>query len=238
MHRVIMESTELDGFAVTIVRKSIKNLYLRIKPPHGEIVLTAPKRMPIYKIQEFINLKSEWIKKQQQIIQQREHVTNTNFETGDLIEFQGEKYILNNIYNKGINRVVIDSENKTLNVFINKRGVLSLREKVICDFYKWTLDEQLLTLIPKWQAIIGVQIQDYRIRNMKSRWGSCKIDEKNICLNLQLAKAHPICLEYVLVHELVHLLERHHNKRFYGFMTQYMPQWQEYEKLLNLTFLK
>jgi len=194
--------------------------------------------MAIYKIQEFISLKSDWIKKQQHIIQQREHVTSTNFETGDEIEYQGNKFILNTIYNKGHNRVTVDVASKTLSLYVNKRGVLSLREKIIYEFYKWTLDEQLATLIPKWQSIIGVQIQDYRVRNMKSRWGSCKIDEKNICLNLQLAKAQPICLEYVLVHELVHLLERHHNKRFYGYMTQFMPQWKDYEKLLNLTFLK
>ncbi len=233
-----MESTEIDGLVIIIFRKSIKNLYLRIKPPLGDVQLTVPKRTSVAKINEFIRLKLEWIRKHQVAIQQREYTLSNNFETGNEIEFQGERYKINTIYGKGSNRVIIDPLNKIFNLYVNKRGVLSLRQKIINEFYKWTLDDQLSNLIPKWQAIIGVQINNYTIRNMKSRWGSCKIAEKNICLNLQLARSAPVCLEYVLVHELVHLLERHHNKRFYGFMTKYMPQWKDYEKLLNLTFLK
>ena len=228
---------EIDGHVITVTRKSIKNIYLRLKPPLGSITITAPVRASLASIEQFVTAKWDWIKKQQAVISQQKVVANYNYETGEKIYYQGKEYIINTIYNKG-NKVIIDGDENIINLYASRRGFLTLRMNIINRFFKSTIDEQLQTILPKWQSITRTSINNYRIRDMKSRWGSCNITDKNICLNLQLAKFDPICLEYVLVHELVHLFERKHNKRFYALMTKFMPDWQQYEKLLNTTSLR
>jgi predicted metal-dependent hydrolase len=104
---------------------------------------------------------------------------------------------------------------------------------VLKEWYRQKLKEKIPTLMAKWQPIIGVEVNEWHIKQMKTRWGSCKIEAKRIWLNLELAKKSPLCLEYIIVHELVHLLERHHNKRFNSLMDRFMPQWEFHQKELN-----
>jgi predicted metal-dependent hydrolase len=107
------------------------------------------------------------------------------------------------------------------------------REQLLNDWYRRRLKELMPDLIIKWQPIIGVQVADWGIKKMKTRWGSCNTRDHRVWLNLELAKKAPRCLEYVLVHELVHLRESHHNDRFKALMDLFMPQWRQYREELN-----
>lgn len=231
----LIESVKINDLDVKIIRKRVKNIYLRLKPPDGAVYLTVPNRTSLKVIKQFIISRLDWIAKHQaQIVKAESLDTKYNYESGEIHSFEGESYVLNVIYGKGQNKILLDKDNKTINLYANKRGVMSLREKIMLNWYKNSIDRLLPSLIHKWQLMIGVSVTGYRLRYMTSRWGSCNINDRNICLNIALAKKPPICLEYVLVHELIHLLERNHNKRFYLLMAKFLPQWQEYEKLLKL----
>ncbi len=105
-------------------------------------------------------------------------------------------------------------------------------------FYRQILKEKLTELFPFWQNKIGVTLESWHVKKMKTKWGSCNIQAKKVCINLELAKKPPECLEYIVVHELVHLLERHHNERFIKCMDQFLPNWREIRNLLNSTPLE
>lgn len=228
-----LETKIINGQNITIIRKKIKNIYLYIKPPHGTIFISAPKRASLRSIEEFIVSREDWIKKNQIKISNTECLrTDHRYETGEYHDFLGKKYLLEVVYGTGKNHIEI-VENYCLKMCVNRRGMILLRKKVLYDFYKKSLKDRLPELIIKWQKIINVTISELTLKAMKSRWGSCNISHKKICLNIELAKKHEICLEYVLVHEFVHLLERCHNKKFYNLMTKYMPNWREYDGLLN-----
>ncbi len=171
----------IDGIAVEIVRKNIKNMYLRVLPPEGRVVISAPIRMSEKTIRKFIESKYDWIQKQQKKILKRQEE----------------------------NMEIIDSKK---------------RETLIDDISK---------LITQWENIIGVKASAFTIRDMKTRWGSCNIRTHKLCFNLQLAKKSPECVEYVVVHELVHILEGSHNKVFKGYMDRFLPNWRQLKKELN-----
>ncbi|MBP9721748.1 MAG: M48 family metallopeptidase [Gammaproteobacteria bacterium] len=230
-----IEIINIHGLVVNLIRKKIKNIYLRLKPPAGEIYISAPSRASLRTIQQFINSRLDWIATHQaQISTQLQSSGITNYEPGDYIYFQGRQYLLNVFFATGQNNIILDDKNNIINLYANRRGIVKLRKNIIYNFYKQNIIHQLNYLLPKWQSKMGVEITGYTLRVMRSRWGSCNITKKHICLNLELAKREPICLEYVLVHELIHFFERKHNKKFYALMSKFMPNWREYEKLLKV----
>lgn len=225
----------LSNLTINITRKKIKNIYIRITPPLGNIEISAPIRTSKKEIEEFIISKINWIKKNQENIKKHSENNilhkNYNYITGEEHYILGKKYNLNIIYCKGINKININTN--SIDLYANKIGIKKLRKNILHNYYKKLLNNYIPSFINKWEKIIQVNVNNYKIRLMKSRWGSCNISNANINLNLELAKYPIECLEYVIVHELVHLLEASHNKRFYNFMDRFMPNWREYEKTLK-----
>ena len=136
------------------------------------------------------------------------------------------------IERRGRHEILI-SDGNILQLFVNSGTDTEKRLKVLTEWYREQLKGKIPDLLNKWQPIIGKQVNDCRIKKMKTRWGSCNITKGRIWLNLELAKKPIECLEYVLVHELVHLWERYHNEKFRAYMDKYLPQWQEYSDMLN-----
>ena len=152
--------------------------------------------------------------------------------SGESHYFLGRRYRLRVTERSGPNRVSLNGTSE-LTMQVQPSTDRDKREQLLNDWYRRRLKELVPDLIAKWQPVVGVQVADWGIKKMKTRWGSCNTRDHRVWLNLELAKKPPRCLEYVLVHELVHLLESHHNDRFKALMDQFMPQWQLYRDELN-----
>lgn len=144
----------------------------------------------------------------------------------------GKRYLLDVVERTGKHEVVIKSS-KRLTLFVSPNTTRANRELVLNEWYRAALKERVPDLIAKWEPIIGLQVAEWGIKKMKTKWGSCNISQRRIWLNLALAKKPPECLEYILVHEMVHLLERYHNDQFRTYMDKFMPQWRWHRDVLN-----
>jgi predicted metal-dependent hydrolase len=143
------------------------------------------------------------------------------------------RYLLNVIYHNGLPAVIIRN-NKTMDLFVRPGSDIFERERILNTWYRRRLKEEIAPLIAKWEAIIGVQVAQWGVKQMKTKWGTCNIEAQRIWLNLELIKKPVHCLEYIIVHEMIHLLERLHNERFMEYMNNFMPLWQFYREELNL----
>ncbi|KTD32607.1 zinc metalloprotease [Legionella moravica] len=222
---------EIDGISIEILKKPIKNLNLRIYPPDGLVKVSAPLRFSDRLIRQHLQEKSEWIRIQRDRIRQRSSYTEENLQTGSTIPFQGKNYLLIIEEHHGPKTIQVNGE--LIHLYTQPQPTLTQIKIMLDSWYRKEMEAIVPGLIKHWEAIIQVQSNEWGIKKMKTRWGSCNTRARRIWLNLNLMKKPLVCLEYVLVHELVHLLEASHNKRFYALMTQFMPQWREYQYLLE-----
>lgn len=226
-----MKQIIINGITIDLEKKKIKNMYLRILPPDGKVHISAPIQMKEEYIREFVTAKLEWIVNQQIRMQQRHVQTGIEYESGDEVLVWGEKYFL--AVKESCTRNTVKINGWDIILSVKGESTASQRKKIIDDWYRKMLIEELPHLIAKWEKIIGVNSSGFHIRDMKTRWGTCNVRTGNICFNLQLAKKPIRCVEYVVVHELVHLLERSHNYIFKNYMDQFLPNWRSIKKDLN-----
>lgn len=227
MHQIIV-----NGFVVDVVRKNIKNLHLGVYPPNGRVRVAAPLRINDEAVRLLIISKLAWIKRQQEKFEAQERQSAREYVSGESHYYQGRRYLLNVIEQKGSPAVILRN-NKTMDLFVRPDSDASQRERVLIAWYRQRLKEEIALLIAKWEPIIGVEVAEWRVKQMKTKWGTCNIKAHRIWLNLELVKKPLHCLEYIIVHEMVHLLERHHNDRFLAYMNRFMPLWQYYREELN-----
>ena len=222
----------VSGLSVQIVRKDIKNLHLGVYPPHGRVRVAAPLRVRNDAVRLAIIGKLAWIKKQQAKFAAQPRQSEREMVSGESHYFLGKRYRLRVIEYHGAGKVVLRNKS-TMDLYVRSEISAEQRRKVLQRWYR----EQLKTLIPpllvKWQQPMGVQVADWGIKKMKTKWGACTIEARRIWVNLELAKKPVRCLEYIIVHELVHLLERHHSDRFTAYMNQFLPLWRRYRAELN-----
>ncbi|MBA3822466.1 MAG: M48 family metallopeptidase [Ktedonobacterales bacterium] len=173
-----------------------------------------------------------WIKRQQTKFDTQERQTTREFVTGESHYYLGNRYPLDVEYHAGPPSVVIRNK-KTMDLIVRLGSIIAQREHVLLEWYRHQLKGILPAIITKWETTIDVQVAEWGVKKMKTKWGTCNIAAQRIWLNLELIKKPQHCIEYVTAHELVHLLERHHNDRFNGFMTHFMPQWRHYRDDLN-----
>lgn len=222
---------EINSIPIEITLKPIKRMNLRIYPPDGLVKVSAPLQFSERLIRHHLQDKMGWIAAQRLRIQNKAYPKEEPLKTGSFIAFKGKHYSLILEEHHGPSHISIRDE------FIycytlpkaSPMQVLALLQR----WYRCEMESVIPELINKWQAIIGVKVHDWGIKKMKTRWGSCNTRVGRIWLNLSLIQKPPICLEYVLVHELVHLLEASHNSRFHALMTHYMPHWKDYKQLLE-----
>jgi len=222
----------IGQLVIDVVKKDIKNIHLGVYPPDGNIRIATPLKVNDDRVRLFAISKLPWIKKQQAKFQAQSRQSPREFISGESHYFQGRRYLLNVIYHQSSPKVIIKN-NTNIHLFVRENSTLEQRKKVMTEWYRQQLKEQIPTLLDKWQSITGLTANDWAIKQMKTKWGSCNITDKRIWLNLELAKKPQNCLEYVIVHELVHLLERNHNERFIAYMDKFMPQWPIYKEELS-----
>ncbi len=226
-----MKLIRINDLQVELEQKRIKNMYLRIVPPDGRIRITAPMKMREEDIIYFVNTKREWILHQQEKLERRPVEPLLEFITGERLSIWGSSYTL--ILKEARSRPRIEVIGDEIILYVKPDSTSEQREKMIMSWYRKALEAEIPFLLARWERIIGVSSSGFHIRDMKTRWGTCNIKTKQICLNLQLAKKPMKCLEYVVVHELVHLLERSHNKIFKNYMDQFLPEWRSIKRELN-----
>jgi predicted metal-dependent hydrolase len=222
----------VQGLVVDVVRKNIKNLHLGVYPPAGRIRVAVPLQVTDESVRLFTISRLGWIKRQQAKFENQERQSAREFVSGESHYYQGRRYLLNVVYHDDAPAVVIRN-NKIMDLFVRTGSDTAKRERVLLTWYRRRLKEEIAPLIEKWEAIIGVKVAEWGVKQMKTKWGTCKIDAGRIWLNLELIKKPVHCLEYIIVHEMIHLLERHHNERFVAYMNKYMPLWQHYREELN-----
>ena len=230
---------EINGLTVQIKRKPIKHYYLRICQTHGHVLISAPMRSSERAIKQLVQSKQAWLHQQILKFKALPPAEDLTFNQGELHYFLGQAYTLTRfaLFEKKVPAKIILTNNGVMELYAPPAASPQYLQRLMDSWYKQEFSNLLSTLIPHWQTIIQVQTKDWRIRKMKSRWGTCNPQAKRIWLNLELIKKPLPCLEYVLVHELVHLLERGHNQRFYALMSHFLPNWQERRKQLNSRLL-
>lgn len=222
----------VDGLVVDIVRKDIKNLHLGVYPPGGRVRIAVPLRVNDEAVRLFTISKLSWIRRQQARFQEQERQSVREFISGESHYYQGRRYLLNVVERAGTPGANIRN-NRTIDLFVRPGSDTSEHERVLTAWYRRQLKAEIAPLIEKWEKIIGVQVAAWGVKQMKTKWGTCMIKASRIWLNLELIKKPVYCLEYIIVHEMVHLLERHHNERFTIYMNRFMPLWQHYREELN-----
>ena len=223
---------EVSDIKVEVVRKSIKNLHLAVYPPKGRVRVAAPLHVTDENVRLAVISKLRWIKKQQANFQSQQRQSQREMVAGESHYFMGRRYRLEVVERYGRHEVVL--KNKTwLTLYVKPGTTTKNREAVLREWYRQQLKDLIPGLIAKWEPIIGVHVEQWGIKKMKTRWGACNIEAKRVWLNLELAKKAPQCLEYILVHEMVHLLERLHNDRFRAYIEKFMPQWRLHRETLK-----
>ncbi len=230
-----MHQIQVGNISIDVVRKDIKNLHLGVYPPNGRVRIATPLKIDDEAVRLFAVSKMAWIKKQQLKFETQERQSERRFVSGESHYFRGRRYLLNVIYHNAPPKVEI--RKKSIDLYVREGSTDEQRDKVITEWYRRHLKEQIPELIDKWQDIIGVEVNDWGIKRMKTKWGTCTIEYRRIWLNLELAKKPKHCLEYIIVHEMVHLIERNHNGRFAAYMDKFMPQWIFYREELNRSML-
>lgn len=225
---------EVSGIPVEIRRKAIKNLHVGVYPPDGKVRVAAPPHLDDEAVRLAIVSRLGWIHRQQRSFVRQSRESAREMVTGESHYFGGARYRLDVVEHLGRQGVsVVDK--KTLQLKVRPGADRLARQRVLERWYREQLKGQVPDLVSLWVPVMGVEVNECRIKRMRTLWGSCNIQAKRVWLNLELAKKPLKCLEYVLVHEMVHLLERRHNERFRGFMDQFMPDWRLRKDELNDT---
>ena len=222
----------ISGIDVQIVRKDIKNLHLAVYPPDGHVRVAVPEHVSDDNVRLAVVSKLSWIKKQRKEFEDQPRQSERQYISGECHYFNGVRYRLELIERVGKHEIKILQSAK-MKMYVNPGTSVSNKEKLLNEWYRRELKNCILALIDKWHALTGEQILSWGIKKMKTKWGSCNIDKRRIWLNLELAKKPVNCIEYVVVHEMVHLIERNHNARFIELMDRFMPNWRLCRNELN-----
>jgi len=221
----------IDEWSIEVEKKKIKNLHLRIYGSNGRIKVSAPLKMDIESIKNFVLSKKEWIKKHYNKLQSQNVPVVKNYTSDELHPFQGVEYPLLILNTERRSHVIL--KDGVIQLHINKNSSNSSVEFVLEQWYRNKLKEVLPNLIQKWETKMNVSSNDFGIKKMRTKWGTCNTTTKKIWISLELIKKQPDCLEYVVVHELIHLKERNHSPKFYAYMNQYLPNWKSIHLKLN-----
>lgn len=227
---------QVGGIEAVVLYKPVKNLHLNVLPPAGKVRVTAPHNMNDDAIRTFLATRISWIKKMQAKFEDQERQTPREYVSGETHYFFGKQYRLEiaetdntpTVSFKGKSKIVLNIKPKTATL---------KREEIMQEWCRQELRVFLAKAIAQWEKKIGVKANSWGIRRMKTRWGTCNHKKKNIWLNLELAKKPESCIEYVVVHELLHLIEEKHSDKFLALMKKYLPKWQSEKEELNRMIL-
>lgn len=222
---------QLGEISLDVVRKNIKNVHLSVHPPTGRVRIAAPERMSLDTVRVFAIAKLPWIKRQQQKLREQERETPREYLDRESHYVWGKRYLLKVV--EGNQAPAVELVHSRMVLRVRPNTDRQKRRAIVEEWYREQLWGAIPTLVEKWQRIMGVKVRRVFVQRMKTKWGSCNHRAGSIRLNTDLARKPRECLEYILVHEMVHLLEPTHSERFIHLMDQYMPKWQFRREALN-----
>lgn len=222
----------IRGISIQIVKKNVKNLHISVLPPKGRVRITSPVKMNEEAIRMAIISRYAWIKKQQIKYQNQERQSIRECVSGESHYFLGKPYRLKVIEVNDKPTIVIKGKTQLV-MQIPEDTTVEKRDKMMSNWYRSRLIELLNTYVPKWEKKMNIKVSKVGVRHMKTRWGSCNKLKNRIWLNTELIKKPHACIEYVLVHEFCHMIEKKHNDKFLELMDMYMPKWRMYKEELN-----
>lgn len=227
-----MHQIEISDFTIDIERKSIKNMHLSVYPPSGRVRIAVPLNIDDEAVRLFAISKLAWIKKNQRKFKEQERQSPRIFGNRESHYFEGRRYLLRVTELDAVPKVLIKTKTY-IDLYVRPNTSIEQKNAILNDWYRQQLKKQIPVFIEKWEKVIGVSVSDWGVKQMKTKWGTCNIEQKRIWINLELAKKPISCLEYIIVHEMIHLLERHHNVYFLALMDKYMPHWKLHKDELN-----
>jgi predicted metal-dependent hydrolase len=227
----MVTQVHLGDISVDVVLKDIKNVHLSVYPPTGRVRISAPKRMSIDTIRVFAISKLDWIKQQQTKLQKQERETPRDYLDRESHYVWGKRYLLK----------VIEADDAPCVELKHSRMILKVRpgtsqekkQAVVEGWYREQVKQAAPPLLARWEPLVGVKVERFFVQRMKTKWGGCSPLTRSLRLNTDLAKKPRQCIEYIVVHELVHLVEPTHNARFVALMDRLMPQWRFCREQLN-----
>lgn len=226
-----MQEIQLGDIIVQVTQKDIKNVHLSVYPPFGQVKIAAPDRMDLDTIRIYAISKLSWIRKQQGKIKAQKREAPREFLTKESHYYLGKRYLLKVIeYNS---TPIVKLKHNTIELYIRPDTETAKRKEILDEWYRAQLKELVPKYISKWEKSMEVKVKEFGIKKMKTKWGTCNIEAHRIWLNLELAKKPISCLEYIIIHEMTHLLERNHNTRFVALMNRFMPNWKDIKEELN-----
>ena len=225
---------QVSDFEVEIVRKNIKNLHLAVYPPNGHVRIAVPLHISNDAARLAVGSRLRWVQKKRKSVAEQTRQSELQMASGESHYVGGTRYLLEVVEQDSVPAVEIVSK-KRLQITVRPYTSISRRKAVLYKWYRDRLSDRIPETVKRFEEKLGVSVDNWMIRKMKTRWGSCKPERGEITVNVELAKKSDACLEYIVLHEMIHLLERRHSERFFELMDSNMPDWQLRRKELNKT---
>ena len=222
----------IHEFTVQVVKKPIKNLHLGLYPPLGRVRVAAPLHLSEEAIRAAVLTRLPWIRKHQRNFQRQDRISPREYVSGESHYYLGRRYRLR-VHSTGQAGRIELSHAHFIDLHVRQGATKDYKERLFQDWHRQTLKDRIPLIIGRYEPILRVKVAECGIKRMKTRWGTCNIQAKRIWLNLDLAQYSEPCLEYVVVHEMAHLLERLHNERFKGILDRVMPHWRQVKSKLK-----
>ncbi len=222
---------DLGGISVEVIKKDIKNVHLSVYPPTGKVRISATLRMNLDNVRVFAVSKLGWIRQQQKKVQEQEREPLREYLDRESHYVWGKRYLLKVIEKDAA--AVVELMHSQLVLQVRPATGEEKKQAILEEWYRTQLKAAIPPLIAKWEPLMGVRVERCFVRRMKTKWGSCSRASANIRLNTDLARKPRECLEYIVVHEMVHVLEPTHNSRFIALMDRFMPTWRFHREVLN-----
>lgn len=226
-----MPQISLREISVDVTYKDIKNIYLSVYPPIGKVRISAPLRLDLDTIRIFAITKLGWIRKQQTKLSEQERESSREYINRESHYYLGERYLLKVSEIDFPPKVLLN--HSTIEMHLRPTSDVEKREEILDEWYRERLKEIIPSIIRQWEKTLNVDVKAFGVKKMKTKWGSCNPKAGRIWLNLELGKKPLQCLEYVVIHEMVHLLERKHGERFTAHMDKFLPMWKSSKDELN-----
>jgi len=226
-----MEHIQLGDLIIEVEQKDIKNVHLSVYPPNGRVRIAAPSKMTLDTIRIYAISKLRWIKKQQTKILSQKREAPREYLTKESHFYLGKRYLLKVIELNTVPAVHLTHNN--IELYVRPNSSPEKRKEILENWYREQLRVLGTDLIAQWEETMKVKVKDLGIKKMKTKWGTCNEEAKRIWLNFELIKKPIECVEYIVVHEMVHLKVRNHNNKFVAYMNHFLPEWKQLKAELN-----
>ena len=230
---------QLEDLQIKVIYRRVKRLRMTIYPPDGEVRIVVPLHTPARTVETFLQDRIPWIRKHQARFRSMPRPEEPTYNDGEILQFWGDPLTLRvRKSSDRRTRVSHDPEESTLFLEIGETDSEERRKKAVDTWYRNQMDSEIQRMVAAWEPVLGVRVVEARIRRMRTLWGSCNIRDRRIWLNSRLVHLPKPALDYVVLHEMAHLLERYHNARFYGILDRTMPDWRTVERALKQIHLR